>query len=73
LTEEVQIKRGLKQGDPIAFLLFLLVAEGLGGLMRKAMEINRFRSFLVGGGGGKADVNSSICGRYFVYRGGNGG
>ncbi|MCI42483.1 LINE-1 reverse transcriptase like, partial [Trifolium medium] len=37
-TDEIWIKRGLKQGDPIAPLLFLLVAEGLGALMRKAVE-----------------------------------
>ncbi|MCH80013.1 LINE-1 reverse transcriptase like, partial [Trifolium medium] len=49
-TEEFQIRRGLKQGDPLAPLLFLLVAEGLGGLMRRAVEINKFRPFLVGRG-----------------------
>jgi hypothetical protein len=31
--------------------LFLLVAEGLGGLMKKAVETNRFRGFQVGSGG----------------------
>jgi hypothetical protein len=50
-TGEISIKRGLKQGDPLAPLLFLLVAEGLGALMRKAVEINKFRPFLVGRGG----------------------
>ncbi|MCH87417.1 LINE-1 reverse transcriptase like, partial [Trifolium medium] len=39
-TEEINIKRGLKQGDPLAPLLFLLVAEGLGSLMRRAVELN---------------------------------
>jgi hypothetical protein len=48
LTEEIQIKRGLKQGDPLAPFLFLLVAEGLGGLMRRVVAINRFRPFFVG-------------------------
>ncbi|MCI07614.1 LINE-1 reverse transcriptase like, partial [Trifolium medium] len=49
-TEEINIRRGLKQDGPLAPLLFLLVAEGLGGLMRRAVEINKFRPFLVGGG-----------------------
>jgi hypothetical protein len=47
-TEEIGIKRGLKQGDPLAPLLFLLVAEGLGLLMRRAIESHRFSPFLVG-------------------------
>jgi hypothetical protein len=29
LTEEINIKRGLKEGDLLAPLLFLIVAEGL--------------------------------------------
>ncbi|KAK2406586.1 hypothetical protein QL285_042301 [Trifolium repens] len=50
-TEEINIKCGLKQGDPLAPFLFLLVAEGLGGLMRSAVELNRFKGFRVGRGG----------------------
>ncbi|PNY10996.1 ribonuclease H [Trifolium pratense] len=44
------MKRGLKQGDTLAPLLFLLVSKGLRALMRKAVEINIFQPFLVGGG-----------------------
>jgi hypothetical protein len=47
-TEEINIKRGLKQGDPLAPHLFLLVADGLGALMRKAVEVERFRPFRIG-------------------------
>jgi hypothetical protein len=47
-TGEISIKLGLNQGDPLAPLLFLLVAEGLGALMRNAVEINKFRPFMVG-------------------------
>jgi hypothetical protein len=47
-TTQINIKRGLKQGDPLAPLLFLLVAEGLGLLMRRAVDVHRFTPFLVG-------------------------
>jgi hypothetical protein len=46
-SEEINIQRGLKQGGPLAPFLFLLVAEGLGGVMKKAVEMNRFRGFKV--------------------------
>ncbi|KAK2354801.1 hypothetical protein QL285_092274 [Trifolium repens] len=47
-TEEINIARGLKQGDPLAPFLFLLVAEGLGATMRQAVNLNRFIPFTVG-------------------------
>jgi hypothetical protein len=47
-SEEINIQRGLKQGDPLAPFLFLLVAEGLGGIMKKAVELRRFNGFRVG-------------------------
>jgi hypothetical protein len=47
-TEEINIQCGLKQGDPLAPFLFLLVAEGLGGLLRKAVELDCFKGFWVG-------------------------
>jgi hypothetical protein len=50
-TEEINIQRGLKQGDPLAPFLFLLVAEGLGGLMKKAVSSSRFQGFRIGENG----------------------
>ncbi|KAK2356246.1 hypothetical protein QL285_093594 [Trifolium repens] len=47
-TEEFNITRGLKQGDPLAPFLFLLVAEGLGAIMRQAVTFHRFGPFKVG-------------------------
>jgi hypothetical protein len=49
-TSEINIQRGLKQGNPLAPFLFLLVAEGLGGLMRSAVEKNYFKGVGVGEG-----------------------
>jgi hypothetical protein len=50
-TEEINIQCGLKQGDPLAPFLFLLVAEGLGGLIRRAVESSRLNGFQVGRNG----------------------
>lgn len=47
-TAEFTPQRELKQGDPLAPLLFNIVAEGLTGLMRKAQENNLFEGFTVG-------------------------
>lgn len=41
-------QRGLRQGDPLAPLLFNIVVEGLNGMMREAMERNMLQGFLVG-------------------------
>ncbi|MCH83420.1 LINE-1 reverse transcriptase like, partial [Trifolium medium] len=46
-TREINIQRGLKQGDPLAPFLFLLVAKGFGGVMRRAGELNLFKGFKI--------------------------
>ena len=47
-TNEFIPHRGLRQGDPLAPLLFNIVAEGLTGLMREALDRNLYTSLLVG-------------------------
>jgi hypothetical protein len=46
-SNEMNIARGLKQGDPLAPFLFLLVAEGLGGLMKAAVASGLFGGVVV--------------------------
>ncbi|KAK2457641.1 hypothetical protein QL285_004890 [Trifolium repens] len=47
-TGEINIHRGLKQGDPLAPFPFLLVVEGFSGVMRKAVELSLFKGFSIG-------------------------
>lgn len=47
-TQEVSIKKGLKQGDPLAPFSFLMVTEGLTDLMRNTLSLELFKGFKVG-------------------------
>ena len=47
-TKEFVPTRGLRQGDPLAPLLFNIVAEGLNGMMRTALIKGLYSSYLVG-------------------------
>lgn len=47
-SEEFGLERGIRQGDPLAPFLFLIVAEGLNGLVRRALELGKLVGFQVG-------------------------
>lgn len=44
---DFEVIKGLCQGDPLSSFLFVLVTEGLAGLIKKAFDINEFSGFQV--------------------------
>ncbi|CAJ2659444.1 unnamed protein product [Trifolium pratense] len=46
-TSDFKVGRGLRQSDPLSPSLFLIIAEGLAGLMRKVVEIGKFKGYRV--------------------------
>ncbi|GKV30974.1 hypothetical protein SLEP1_g39727 [Rubroshorea leprosula] len=51
LTKEFSVGKGLRQGDPLSPFLFLLVGEGLCGMVRKAEAEGLFKGVKIGEGG----------------------
>lgn len=49
-TDEFKMEKGIRQGDPLAPFLFLVVAEGLNGLLKQAVATNNYRPMKVGKG-----------------------
>ncbi|GAU35675.1 hypothetical protein TSUD_162470 [Trifolium subterraneum] len=46
-TEDFSVGKGLRQGDPLSPFLFLLAAEGLTSLVKKAVDIGKYVGFKV--------------------------
>jgi hypothetical protein len=46
-TVDFNVRKGLRQGDPLSPFLFLLVVEGLSALMKKAVDSNLFHGYKV--------------------------
>ena len=47
-TEEFKPSRGLRQGDPLAPFLFLVVAEGMAGLVRQTVKADLLKGLKIG-------------------------
>ncbi|GKV06313.1 hypothetical protein SLEP1_g18214 [Rubroshorea leprosula] len=47
-TEEFKVEKGLRQGDPLSPFLFLMIGEGLNGLVQKAVTEGLFRGVEIG-------------------------
>jgi len=66
-TEEFKLKRGLRQGDPLAPFLFIIVAEGLSGLMREAKSASMFKGVEVGSQTVQVDLLQFVDDTLFFY------
>ncbi|GKV32816.1 hypothetical protein SLEP1_g41389 [Rubroshorea leprosula] len=47
-TRQFPVSKGLRQGDPLSPFLFLIVAEGLNGLMLSAVDKNLYKGVRIG-------------------------
>src|ERR1044072_7335260 len=47
-TSEFRPQKGIRQGDPLAPFLFLIVAEGLTGLVKNAVRMNKLVGYSIG-------------------------
>ncbi|GKU89353.1 hypothetical protein SLEP1_g3500 [Rubroshorea leprosula] len=49
-TKEFKISKGLRQGDPLSHFLFLIIVEGLNGIINYAVKHNLFKGVTMGKG-----------------------
>jgi len=62
------LKRGLRQGDPLASFLFLIVAEGLASVVREAYENNLIESMEVEAKKVKVNMLQYVDDTLFFYK-----
>ncbi|XP_058766568.1 uncharacterized protein LOC131640177 [Vicia villosa] len=48
-SKDFVVEKGLRQGDPLSPFLFVLVVEGLAGLVRKSLENGDYKGFEING------------------------
>ena len=48
-TQEFKPRKGMRQGDPLTPFMFLIVAEGLAGVVRMAVDKELLESVEIGG------------------------
>ena len=68
LTKEFVPLKGLRQGDPLALFLFLIVAEGLVGVVRKEVETDLVESLEVGVKKVKVNMLQYVDDTLFFYK-----
>jgi len=67
-TQEFKPRKGLRQGDPLAYFPFLIVAERLAGVVRKAVEKEKLESLRIGDWSVKVNMLQDADDTLFFYK-----
>lgn len=43
--KDFEVGKGLRQGDPLSSFLFVIIVEGLAGLVKKTADLGEFKGF----------------------------